>query len=214
MKIGSMLLVVVLLFCGGIGSGSIEAYASSPAGVSELQVMWFLAGYVFDVADTSDEIIMLRLVLRDGASSEIKDQITSWSAGDLSKADMRLLLMEYLRTGEGLELLEIFRMAEWVSNVEDAVIDIKSAGENERLIFEAIADAHALTSQARGFIDVFTSTLPQEVLQALERISSAGSRIDIAGLITSVADVEGLVGAILGLTDDCRSIKSRFGLGD
>jgi hypothetical protein len=215
MKTRSVLLIVVLLL-GGIVGSVIEVSASSPATVSELQETWFVVGYFFDVAKTAEHIIILRLLLISETTPEVLAKIQQWESGTLTKEEVRAVLLNYLRTQGDLCSFESFRMGEWVSNIQDSVIDLKHGVENDnnRLVFEATVTAHALACQARGFIDVFADTAPQEVLQALEQIADKGSKIDIAGLIIGDADTRETVTALVDLLDLCKSIKRGYGLGD
>lgn len=215
MKTRSMLLIVVLLLVGIVGS-VIEASASSSATVSELQETWFVAGYLFDVADTAEHIMLLRMLLLGDIPSRITEQLREWGSGTLRKEEARAVLLNYLRTQGDLWYLEAFRMGEWVSNIEDSVFDLKHGvdNDNKRLVCEAMATAHALACQAGGFIDVFAGTAPQEVLEALEQIADKGSRIDIAGLIIGDADLDETIPALLDLFGLCKSIKRGYGLGD
>jgi len=215
MKARSVLLIVVLLMVGILGS-VIEASATSPATVSELQETWFVVGYFFDIANTAEHIVLLRFLLISETTPEILAKIQQWESGTLTKEEVRAVLLNYLRTQGNLESLEAFRMGEWVSNVEDSVIDLKHGvgNDNNRLVFEATVTAHALACQAKGFIDVFAGTAPQEVLQALEQIADKGNKIDVAGLIIGDADLDETISALLDLFGLCKSIKGGYGLGD
>lgn len=215
MKTRSVLLIVVLLLVGVFGSVT-EVSASSPATASELQETWFVVGYFFDIANTAEHIMLLRLLLISETTPEILDRLKQWELGTLTKEEMRAVLLNYLRTQGDLCSLEAFRMGEWVSNVEDSVIDLKRGvdNDNHRLVCEAMVNAHVLACQAKGFIDVFAGTAPQEVLEALEQIADKGNKIDVAGMIIGDADTSTMVRALLDLLGLCNSIKGGYGLGD
>jgi hypothetical protein len=215
MKTRSVLLIVVLLLVGIAGS-VIRASASSPATVSKLQEKWFAAGYVFDLADSADHIMILRMLLLRETTPDILAQIEQWELGKLTKEEVRVVLLNYLRAQGNSYSFEVFRMGEWVSNVENSVVDMKRGvdNKNHRLIFESLVKAHVLACQARGFVDFFAGTAPQEVLQALEQIAGKGSNIDIAGLIIGDADTREIVTALLDLVGFCKSIKRGYGLAD
>ena len=216
MKTRSVLLTVVLLLVGIVGS-VIDVSASSTTTVSELQETWFVAGYFFDIAHTAEQLMVFRFLLVGEVDSETLDRLKEWQSGILKKEEVRVVLLNYLRTPGDLWSLEAFLMGEWVSNVEDSVMDLKRGVENDnnRLVFETTATAHVLACQASGFIDIFADAAPQEVLEALEQIADKGSKIDIAGLIIGDADTTSTtVRALLDLLGLCNSIKRGYGLGD
>jgi len=215
MKTRSVLLIVVLLLVGIVAS-VIDVSASSPAIGYKLQKIWFLAGGLFDIASAADHITLFMRLLTGEVSPGILDRLREWQSGILKKEEVRVVLLDYLRTQGDLWPLEAFLMGEWVSNVENSVIDVLHRAENEdlHLLYEAMVNAHVLACQARGFIDTFASTAPQEVLQALEQIADRGSKIDIAGMITRDADNHETVRALHDLLDLCKSINKAYGLGD
>ena len=187
MKTWNVALLVVLLSVGVTALVN----ADSPATIPSLQQDWFLVGYSFDAANTPAEFtLLLSVIIGDDLSPQLKDSLAEWRLGTLTKEEVRPFLLNYSQAQGGLLALEAFRLGEWTSNLEDAVIDMgREAGKgNARPVFEAMVTAYTLASQARGFIDVFGSLAPQVVLQVLEQIDKTGAKIDVAGLI--IGDVE------------------------
>lgn len=210
-----VLLVAVLLIA--IAGGSIESIANTTSTASELHEEWFLLGYFFDIADTEDEITVFRLLLLDVSTPEILAVAKQWRDGEIKKEEARAAILGDLRTQGDLASLEAFLLGEWVSNVEDAVIDLQKGARNEaeREIFQAIEKANELSYQALHFLDVFSgSVMPSEAQLALGQIASNARMIDVVGLITGSADVDQTLDAILELYDICAQIKAGYGLGN
>jgi len=214
MRTRRWLLIIVLLLAGLSG---IESSANSTTTAAAQQQTWFVAGYFFDVTNDSEDITVFRMfMLLEIGPSEIDDAITQWQIGDLQKEEARGLILDYLRISEYAGSLDAFRLGEWVSNLEDSVLDIMRAseGDNERLFFESLVLAHVLACQAAGFIDIFSDTISASVLQGLERIASESTKMDMAGLFMTADPAEETFRALLELIEHCAPIKSFYGLDD
>ncbi|MCK5827079.1 hypothetical protein KAH43_01035 [Candidatus Bipolaricaulota bacterium] len=214
MRAGRWLLIIVLLLAGMNG---IESSANSTTTAAVQQQTWFAAGYFFDITNDFEDITVFRMfMLLEIGPSEIDDAITQWQIGDLQKEEMRSLILDYLRISEYAGSLDAFRLGEWVSNLEDSVLDMMRAsdGDNERLFYESLVLAHVLACQAAGFIDIFSDTISASVLQGLERIVSESAKMDIAGLFMAGDPAEETFWALLELIEHCTSIKNFYGLED
>jgi len=214
MKTGNRLSIVAVVIVG-LALGCIGVPASAESTASDLQERWFMLGYSFDVSDTSDEILVFRLLLQDVSTPEVISLVRQWADDEVTKEQVRATLLDALRTQGDLASLEAFLLGEWVSNVEDAVIDLQEGAQadSERKIFVAIERANELAYLAEHFLDVFAGDVPTDVEQALEQIAARAQTIDVAGLIGGTADVRGTLDAIFDLYDDCAVIKDSY-IGD
>ena len=220
MKKISKLMVVVVVLTGVLYVGAVGLAQTSSAGSatqsasSTIQHTWVLIGYHFDSASKPEDITRLYDSLPGFPPTSLKALFDQWKAG-VTRQKVRPAVLAYARAAGGYEAIESFRLGEWCHRILalEKVFKSNVESNNSHEAFSNMVDMEFLARQAQEFIDILPGTTPKDVIDGLNKIALASTKMDVIKVIHGTASADDFVTAVLSLPKYVAQIIAVYLLG-
>ena len=211
MKTTRLVLSVVLFVVGGVVTIFAQPALQQPSVAAQT---WFMIGYNFDGATNPKEIAGLRTMLPGTPPTELVQIMTDWEKGEVKKDEVRPHLVAYAKASGGYQALEVFRLGEWCSRLEDAVLEFMLGImlRDEEMWVTSMNKIMVLAAQSQGFIDALFEDTPATVVEALRNIGTAGRKANMVDIYFGRVTIQELLEAIEALPDLIKVIKTTYGM--
>jgi len=211
MKITRFVLSAVLFVFGGVVTIFAQPALQRPSVAAQT---WFKIGYNFDEATNPKEIASLRTMLPAAPPTELVQTMTDWEKGAVKKDEVRPHLVAYAKASGGYQALEVFRLGEWCSRLDNAVFEfmLGAVTGNDEMWVTAMNKIMVLAAQSQGFIDALSEDAPATVVEALRNIETAGKKANMVDIYFGRVTIKELFEAVLVLPDLIGVIKTAYGM--
>ena len=221
MKKISKLMVVVVVLTGVLYVGAVGLAQTSSAGSTTqsasytIQHTWVLIGYHFDSASNPRDITQLYGSLPGFPPTSLKALFDQWKAGVITRQKVRPAVLAYARSAGGYEAIESFRLGEWCHRILalEKVFKSNVESNNSHEAFSNMVDMEFLARQAQEFIDILPGTTPKDVIDGLNKIALASTKMDVIGVLNRTASADDFTTAILSLPKYVAQIIAVYLLG-
>ena len=216
-----LLVLSVVLSCWLVGAAqpTPEVTLETSPTLTTAQKTWFRIGYAYAEATEEDDITELGDMLPGVPPWELLQALSEWKDDpedqDL-KGKVRPLLATYAKDQADYLGVEAFRLGEWCSQMEDALVDfvIGLLTKNEMSIFDSVIRLRILSEELRLHIDILSSEAPDDVMGALKEIHLNAAKLDIVKIATEPGPIEERIeeflDAIMSLPELIDKIKEIF----
>lgn len=180
---------------------------------SEVHKIWFGIGYYYNTATKPQHITALREKLPCTPPPDLLNALNQWAQKALPKDAVRPLLLNHARNCGGCEAIQAFKLGEWCSQLEDALLEflLGVLTKDEETLAAALFLMPTLTIQAQGFVDTLSHILDPKVTQALQQIAGFTSVIDVVGVYFGRVKMTDLIEAVMTLPKLLDTIKQACG---
>ena len=214
-----LLVLSVVLSCWLVGAAqpTPEVPLETSPTLTTAQKTWFGIGYAYAEATEEDDITKLGDMLPGLPPWELLQALSEWKDDpedqDL-KGKVRPLLAAYAKDQAGYLGIEAFRLGEWCSQMEDALLDfaIGVLSKDEMMTLDSLVRMTSLSEEIQLHIDILSGKAPDDVMQTLGQLHLNAAKINIVAVIKDPDRIEEFMDAIKFLPELIAKIKEAFGV--